>query len=330
MKIDTEELKARLDKVPCKPRLYPTRIFALQIFTGKKFDELIDKRIVQSLSKITALKGPRIKFEFTSETLNPDQNSFPRDWTRQFISDFATYGLREAVLFFHTYKFLHDPAELIESAVALYHDVAKSYIDNITELEKSKDETIKDLNLAIKMYGEKTPQDVKGWHIPKKQERNKRRKLRCPSKKKLAELAEIAHALDAAGEPMFKLSANEILDEYGIDPKKPETYQEEIVGFIDSEFMFDSFPGFEDGVLRVVEILEEYGVNAESKEGQYVLETYVEHVLEEYYGDFWHVTDCYNCGKEFKPSHSLEYANQVVAQKVFCPDCSSKNKPQKS
>ena len=96
--IKLEKLKTNLDKVPCKPRLYPTRIFALQLLTGKKLDELIDKKIIQALSKVTDFQGPHIQYKFTSENLNPSTTgTLPSTWVHQFIRDFTVYGLHEAI-----------------------------------------------------------------------------------------------------------------------------------------------------------------------------------------------------------------------------------------
>ena len=158
--IDLEELKAKLDKVPCKPRLYPARLFALQLLTGKKLDELIDIKIVQPLSKVTELQGSQIQYRFTPKTLKTARARIPPTWVHQFIRDFAVFGLREAILYFHTYEFLSDPSELIDNAVSVYHDIAKSYLDNVDKLETSHDETIRKMMLAMKLYGEGVPQDV--------------------------------------------------------------------------------------------------------------------------------------------------------------------------
>ena len=160
--INLEELKTELDKVPCKPRLYPTRLFALQILTGKKLDELLDKKIVQPLSNVTVFQGPQILYRFTPDTLTLQSlSSTPPTWAHQFIRDLVVYGLREAILYFHTYEFVGDPNDIIDNAKDVYHDIAQSYIDNIEKLENTNDETIKRLITAAKLYGEGVPQDVK-------------------------------------------------------------------------------------------------------------------------------------------------------------------------
>jgi hypothetical protein len=107
--------------------------------------------------------------------------------------------------------------------------------------------------------------------------------------------------------------------------KEPETYEEKLMEFIDSKFIFDDFPGFEDGVLQVAEILNEYGIDPKSKEGQNILKTYIEHVQDEFYGDFDQCKWCDNCGEEFIPAYSLKYVNRVLEEKkILCPKCSKK------
>ena len=104
--------------------------------------------------------------------------------------------------------------------------------------------------------------------------------------------------------------------------KEPESFEEELVEAMDSEFMFGSFPGFEVGVVSLKHLLEEYGVQASSKTGQAVFQEYVTHALEEYYGDFERWTECGKCGTQFQPEHSLAYVNHLLADRVpICADC---------
>jgi len=106
--------------------------------------------------------------------------------------------------------------------------------------------------------------------------------------------------------------------------KQPVTDEEKLIELIDGEFMFDGFPGFEYGVIAVVEILKEYGFDINSKKGQKILKTFIEHAQEEYYGDFDRFALCNNCDEEFKPLYSLDYANKVLKNKIFCKKCSKK------
>lgn len=120
----------------------------------------------------------------------------------------------------------------------------------------------------------------------------------------------------------------EFLSPYLGPCKKASTREEKLMEFIDGELMFDGFPGFEAGVFFVAETLDEYGINPKSKKGQNILKTYVEHVLDEWYGDFDHFRYCSKCNKEFSPVYSLEYANKVLQDKTFCVECSKKAEEQ--
>jgi hypothetical protein len=131
-----------------------------------------------------------------------------------------------------------------------------------------------------------------------------------------------AQSLTEDPESYKGLSPDEILEELGADPGDAQTYKEYLIQFIDYEFMFGGFPGFEEAVLRVAKTLCEYGIEPESEIGQEILKTYVCHAKEEYYGDFYRFVLCNKCGQEFRPDHSLRYVNQVLAREVFCLKCS--------
>ena len=171
--------------------------------------------------------------------------------------------------------------------------------------------------IAAILYGEGTPQSVKV-----KKGRQKKERIRCPSKKKLADMIKEAHALDAYADFDDQLSVNEILEEYGIDPKDPQTYKDEIIDFIDLEFMFGGFPGFEDGVFQIDGLLREYGIDPQGKIGQDILRTYIRHAQEEYYGDFYRYTSCSTCGREFKARLTLKYVHQILSDCISCTKCS--------
>lgn len=153
----------------------------------------------------------------------------------------------------------------------------------------------------------------------KKMQKTKKNGMRLPSKKKLAKLFTKD---DIAPEFGPQRTSDEILERYGVVPENPDTYKEELVELIDQMFMFDGFPGFENGVKKTGKILREYGVRPDSPAGQYVLNTFIEHALsEEYYSNFEHSADCEKCGKEFEPAYSIEYANNILKGKAFCPAC---------
>ena len=150
---------------------------------------------------------------------------------------------------------------------------------------------------------------------------NKNKKsVRLPSKRKLVELMIRKDDIALGFGP--QRTAEETLEYCGVDPKNPDTYKEALVEMIDEIFMFEGFPGFEKGVVMVGKILREYGILPESSVGQYVLNTYIDHAIsEEYYSNFEHSAHCEKCRQEFEPTYSLEYANDVLKGKAFCPAC---------
>ncbi len=61
---------------------------------------------------------------------------------------------------------------------------------------------------------------------------------------------------------------------------------------------------------------------ADGRAGQGILKEYVQHCLEEYYGDFDRWTDCQQCSKPFKLDISLKGVNMVLNRRSLCPNCS--------
>jgi len=158
-----DELKLRLDQVPCKPRLYPARLYALQMITGKDIAAMIDERIIQMLIRLTHFDNNSFHYEFAHETISPNSpytKSVQKSWVEQFISDLIVFGLKEAILYFHSYEFQADPSELIQDSVSLYHELAKLYLGKRREIETSKDDTVRRLVLMTKLYGGGRPQYI--------------------------------------------------------------------------------------------------------------------------------------------------------------------------
>ena len=85
--------------------------------------------------------------------------------------------------------------------------------------------------------------------------------------------------------------------------------------------MFGDFTTFEEGVFVVRNILARYDETIDSARGRRILATYVEHVLQECYGDFYHFADCQKCGAEFRPTYTFAYAMEVLTSMIRCPVC---------
>ena len=107
--------------------------------------------------------------------------------------------------------------------------------------------------------------------------------------------------------------------------KEPETFVEEVIEHIDSHFMFGGyFESFEEGAREVIEILSGFIIRPSSKKGQSILQEFVKHCLEEYYGDFYRWSECRKCSKEFKPKYTLAYVNEIISATDCCPECKRK------
>lgn len=107
--------------------------------------------------------------------------------------------------------------------------------------------------------------------------------------------------------------------------REPETFEEQLLELVDSRLMFDGVSSFEDGVYTVKITLLEFEIEPLSEEGQFLVQSYIDHLLADDYGDFNHWSYCDNCGKEFQPTFSLEYANLVLKQeRASCSECAVK------
>ena len=165
-----EDLRSELDKVPCRPRLFSNRLYALQLVTGKNIAAKIDAGIVQPLIEISDYSGEPFHYEFSERTLR-DRIAVQSNWVEQFISDFAVFGLREAIIYFHTYEFEAAPSTLISNSVSLYHELARLYLRNEKRILSSRDDRVRRLVLIMKLSGEGSPQEIV----------HKKRRIRKPS-----------------------------------------------------------------------------------------------------------------------------------------------------
>ena len=110
--------------------------------------------------------------------------------------------------------------------------------------------------------------------------------------------------------------------------KEPDNAEDEVVERMDSTFMFDRFVGFEWGLREVERLLREYGIDPDSGQGQSLLATYVEHTVDEFYGDFDRSAQCESCGSSFQPTYSLDYVNLIRrASMIMCPHCAENRRP---
>ena len=109
-----------------------------------------------------------------------------------------------------------------------------------------------------------------------------------------------------------------------------ESYEEAMKSWVDETFMSEGLPsfegGFEMGIDDLGAYLEQYGFSADDADGQRIIQHFIEHAVDGWYGDFYRFANCSKCGKQFQPNYHLEYAFQVLAgYKMVCPSCNPHN-----
>ena len=118
MDTDYDNLSHRLAEAQCPHKLYPARLRALEIVTGERLLPQIEEVITMRVSGAGGNKG----------------------WKLQFQSDFNTYGLMEAILYFHSYPTL--AGDFVEDACSLYERLATLYLAHHEEILASDDPRI--------------------------------------------------------------------------------------------------------------------------------------------------------------------------------------------
>lgn len=316
MQIDEKKLLEQLNKTDCKQRLYPSLLFALQLLTGKNIEGLIDSNILQQLYTVLNYEGAKLQYKFSPNTIKlaPPRIILSPE-SHQFIWDFSVYGLRESILYLKNYDFPNDPSLLLKGSATAYNEIASCFIDSRNKLVSSKDETIKELLLITKMqYGD----------VIRKKYQGKQRRARIPSKRKLAEMLRVSLEFD---DSIFadELTNNEVLEYYSADKKYPKTYVNELINFIELEFMFENRPSsFQGGLLQVADILYEFGIEPKSKLGQKVIKTYISDAKEGRFGDICGYTICENCGLDFLPKYTPKYVSIMLDKGTLCRKCVKK------
>lgn len=105
-----------------------------------------------------------------------------------------------------------------------------------------------------------------------------------------------------------------------------QTYPDAMMVWVDETFLNDGLPGFDEGYEMALDdlvyYLEQYGIDPYGQSGQRVIAHFTEHAVDGLYGDFYRFNYCSKCQGQFRPEYGLDYANQVLRDKVLCPNCS--------
>lgn len=284
-----ESLHERLFEAGCPYKLYEARIHALEVVTGQILYPLIRQTIT---NRIPAAGG------------DPG-------WATQFERDLKTYGLLEAILYFHSYPPLS--TGFIEEACDLYECLAGLYLSHHDEIRRSDDPRILAQLHFLRRLGDS------GEHPTPRPLRPSRRPTGAIEEPRQPKLDETYEA---------RLPAHEdLLDMVAWMAKKPVPlrygcFADELCEALAAEFTFEGFPGVQAAFFDIAERLEEHGIEVFGSEGQYVLEVLVRYLDEEMFGDYERWIPCAACGKSFCVGVTLDSVNEtLIAGGWLCDEC---------
>jgi hypothetical protein len=199
-----EALKQRLMEAGCTYKLYPARLRALEVITGR--------RLLPEIAKVIEM---RIVLAGAGNI----------GWKRQFRRDFETYGLLEAILYFHSYPPLDE--DFVEDSCELYEHLAALYLEHHDGIEISDDPRVLAHLRVLQRFGD-TGHHV-GPHAPL---------ARRPAPNAIAS----PKAPPATPGYERRLPVHPDLASLGF-VDSPGGRVEELVEHLAASFMFEGFPG---------------------------------------------------------------------------------------
>lgn|GEM_PF-3806294 len=284
-----ESLDRRLTRVGCPYKLYEARIHALEVVARRPLFHLIEEEIT---ARIPAAGGAPA-------------------WAAQFERDLKTFGLLEAILYFHSYPPL-DPG-FVEGACELYERLARLYLDRLDEIRGSDDPRVLAQLHYLRRLG-----DSREHAIPRPLE---------PPRIPDGAIAEPRQPeLDVGYEPRLPPHAD-LLDVAAWMAKKPVAlrygcFADELCEALAAGFVFEGFSGPQAAFFEVAATLEEHEVDPFGSEGQYIFALLIRQLGEEVFGDYEHWIPCAGCGENFCIEVSLESVNaSLVAGGWKCGEC---------
>lgn len=283
--IGYETIKEQLDRVPCPYRLYPALISALEIAIKRPLSIEIQRRITSKIVQHVQM-----------------------GWNDQFRRDFETYGLYEAILYFHTYPFTIAAEDFIADACDLYCETASLYMTHHENIEKGDDSRIQAQLETLRFKGA-THQHISRFEI-------------SPLKKPKSIETPLAPPADPEYQRKFPINRDMLLviGESAIDV--PGNAAGEVIEHLDARFTFSDFPGIQLVFFEVADLLQQFGIDPFGSTGQFVLQEIIEHMEEEFYGDYDRWVECPGCGEQFMPKVSLSTANMnLIRGSWACEKC---------
>lgn len=286
---DYDRLRKLLNRVQCPYRLFPARIHALEVFVQRDLSLEIMKKIATPITRYFVEMG----------------------WYKQFLSDYKVYGLYEAILYFHSYPFGDAAEGYINGACDLYHEIASLYMTHHESIEESDDPRIQLQLQTIRHMGGGYQHVLRARRRALDRPRSIARPVRPPKEpgyeRKMPVSADLKFMYQSFG---------------GGGEMSVPNLAEEIIEQLSARFMFEDFPGVQHVFFEVVELLAKFQIDPFGPTGQYVVETIVDEINMEMFGDFDRWVECINCGQEFCVSVSLDAANAVLIQGGWaCEEC---------
>ena len=286
-----DTIKSLLDKTQCPYRLYPARIKALDIISNQNFEFEIQRYITSGIADHISDMG----------------------WVQQFLSDLDTFGLYEAILYFHTYPFPKEAKIFLHKACEIYNAIASQYLIHHRSIIDSDDPRIIDQIRIIQFMGEEYR------HVSR---------LRMPP---LTRPEKIVSPAKPPSEPNYQRvleMSDELKQVYEwsgqVSTKGPGNLADELLETLQAKFMFEGFPGIQTVFFDTTDLLWKHEVDPFGSTGQYILETIIGNINQEMFGDFMRWVKCIICDQEFMPEISLQSANEnLINGGWICLQCQS-------
>jgi hypothetical protein len=290
VKTDYDALLGRLKAARCPYKLYPARLRALEIVTG---DELLS-RVGESI------------------TARIDEAAGVPDIHEQFQRDLDTYGLLEAIGYFHSYPPL--PSEFVEEACRLYEELAALYLAHHEEIVTSDNPNVRGQIKLLIEHG-----DVRE-HVVRRADRSPRR---APNGISPPERPPPTPGYERRLPPHPDFLRFFVLAEDAADVLPPvANLVDELIEHFEASFMFGGFPGIQSAFFEATDALDEHRVEPFGPEGQYVLERLVNDLDMEMFGDYMRWIPCSRCDAEFPVEVSLSSVNEsLLAGGWRCEKC---------
>ena len=283
--IPYEKIDEWLNQVQCPFRLYPEIVAGLDILLEQNYSTRIHEEIKSRLAGHVGI-----------------------GWSDQFTTDYQTYGLLEAILYFHSFPFTGKSEGFIKDACRLYGEIATQYMAHQQEIEESDDPRLHSKISLLEFRGSLYRNPMQFQKEPLKKTKFIEAAAQPPAE------PGYQRKLPINRDMLLAFTEGEIGD--------PENAAEEAIEHLDARFTFSDFPGIQLVMSEIAKLLGQLKIEPFSAAGQYVFQVIIEHMEEEFYGDFDRWVRCFKCGEELMPEITLDSANLNLLNGGWaCEEC---------